>query len=183
VTPGTKLGSDNFTLSAAVTGAKTLAWWKNGVPLANGTSQSGSVISGVSTGTLAVTGAKAADAGVYWLVAKNDSGAVASGRCEVVLWVPPVVTAQPVTPIGLKVGDPLTLTADVRGAQPIYYQWRKDGVPGRWSSSPHLVIQKITAASAGKYILVAVNPSGTVSSEEVTVRVAQPTAGRASAAK
>jgi hypothetical protein len=183
VTPGTKLGSDNFTLSAVVTGAKTLAWWKNGVPLANGTSQSGSVISGVSTGTLAVTGAKAADAGVYWLVAKNDSGAVASGRCEVVLWVPPVVTAQPVTPIGLKVGDPLTLTADVRGAQPIYYQWRKDGVPGRWSSSPYLVIQRITAASAGKYVLVAVNPSGTVSSEEVTVRIAQPTAGRASAAK
>ncbi len=183
VTPGTSVGSDSFSLSAVATGAKTLAWWKNGVPLANGTSQSGRVISGVATGTLSVTGAKAQDAGVYWLVAKNDSGMVASGRCEVVVWVPPVVTNQPVAPTGLSVGDRLILMAEVSGAQPIYYQWKKDGVPGRWSSSPNLVIQTTTAASAGKYVLVAVNPSGTVSSQEVTVRLKQPNARTASPAR
>ena len=134
---------------------------------------------------MSVAGAKAADAGVYWLVARNNSGVVASGRSEVVVWAPPAFTGtgQPVAPTGLKVGDRLVLMAEVRGAQPIYYQWRKDGVPGRWSSSPNLDIPKTTAASAGKYVLVAVNPSGTVSSKEVTVRFAQATAGIVSASK
>ena len=183
VTPGTSLGSGTFSLSAVATNATSVAWWKNGVALVNGTSASGSILSGVSTGTLTVTGAKAADAGVYWMVAKNSWGAVASQRTEVVVWVPPVVTSQPVAPIGLKVGDPLILTAQVSGAQPMYYQWKKDGVPGRWTSTPSLMINRTTAASAGKYVLVAVNPSGTVSSQEVTVSFTQATAKTVTVAK
>jgi len=181
VAPGTAVGSGSFSLSAEATGAASVAWWKNGVALVDGTSASGSTLSGVSTGTLTVTGAKAADAGVYWLVAKNSWGAVASGRSEVVVWVPPAITSQPVAPIGLRVGDPLILTAQVSGAQPMYYQWQKDGVAGRWSSTPSLTINRTTPASAGKYVLVAVNPSGTVSSQEVTVSFAQ-AAGKGSAA-
>jgi hypothetical protein len=169
VTPGAGVGSQNFSLTAEASGATSVGWWKNGVALSNGTSASGSVISGVATGTLTVTGAKAADAGVYWFVARNNWGAVVSRRVEVLVWVPPVFTSQPVAPVGLKLGDPLFLTAQVNGAQPIFYQWKKDGVGGRWSSTPSLVINKTTAASAGRYVLVAVNPSGTVTSQEVTV--------------
>jgi hypothetical protein len=179
VVPGASASSGTFSLSAEATGASTLKWHKNGSPLSNGTSQSGSFISGADTGTLTVSGAKAGDAGVYWMVARNEKGATAvSSRCEVAVWVPPVVTSQPVAPTGLRVGDPLVLTAVVRGAQPMFYQWRKDGVAGRWSSTPSLTINKTTAASAGKYVLVAVNPTGTVVSEEVTVSFTQNT-GRA----
>ncbi len=127
---------------------------------------------GVNTGTLTVRGAKAADAGVYWMVARNSWGAAASNRAEVVVSVPPVVTVPPVDQIGLKVGDPLILTAKVSGAQPIFYQWKKDGVGGRWSGTPSLTISKTTVANAGKYVLVAVSPSGTVTSKEVTVSFA-----------
>jgi hypothetical protein len=183
VTPGPGVGSGSFSLSAVATGATSIAWWKNGVALVNGTSSSGSILSGVSTGTLSVTGPKAADAGVYWMVARNSWGAVASQRAEVVVWVPPVVTSQPVAPIGLQVGDPLILTAQVSGAQPMYYQWKKNGVAGRWVGTPSLMINRTTAASAGKYVLVAVNPSGTVSSQEVTVSFTQPAAKTAAAAK
>jgi hypothetical protein len=177
VTPGTAVGSGRFSLSAVATGALSVAWWKNGVALAEGTSASGSTLSGVSTGTLTVSNAKAADAGVYWMVAKNSWGAVTSQRSEVVVWVPPSVTSQPVAPIGLRIGDPLILTAQVSGAQPMYFQWKKDGVAGKWSATPSLTIRRTTAASAGKYVLVAVNPSGTVSSKEVTVSFNQ-TAGK-----
>jgi hypothetical protein len=183
VAPGSAVGSGSFSLSAEATGASSVAWWRNGVALVNGTSASGSILSGVSTGTLTVTGAKAADAGVYWMVAKNSWGAVASGRSEVVVWVPPVITSQPVAPIGLKVGDPLILTAEVSGAKPMFYQWQKDGVPGRWSEMPSLTINKTTAASAGKYVLVAVNQSGTVSSQEVTVSFTQPAVKSPTAAR
>jgi len=183
VAPGSAVGSGSFSLSAEATGASSVAWWRNGVALVNGTSASGSILSGVSTGTLTVTGAKAADAGVYWMVAKNSWGAVASGRSEVVVWVPPVITSQPVAPIGLKVGDPLILTAEVSGAKPMFYQWQKDGVAGRWSEMPSLTINKTTAASAGKYVLVAVNQSGTVSSQEVTVSFTQPAVKSPTAAR
>ncbi len=183
VTPGTAVGSGSFSLSAAATGAVSVAWWRNGVALAEGTSASGSTLSGVRTGTLTVSNAKAADAGVYWLVARNSWGAVASKRSEVVVWVPPVVTSQPVAPIGLRIGDPLILTAQVSGAQPMYYQWKKDGVPGRWSTKPSLTLNRTTATSAGKYVLVAVNPSGTVSSQEVTVSLSQTSGKTASVAK
>jgi hypothetical protein len=117
------------------------------------------------------------------MVAKNSWGAVASGRSEVVVWVPPVITSQPVAPIGLKVGDPLILTAEVSGAKPMFYQWQKDGVAGRWSEMPSLTINKTTAASAGKYVLVAVNQSGTVSSQEVTVSFTQPAVKSPTAAR
>jgi hypothetical protein len=173
VSPGTGVGSENFSLTAVASGATSVGWWKNGVELSNGTSASGSVISGASTGNLTVKGAKAADAGVYWFVARNSWGAVVSSRATVLVWVPPVFTSQPVAPVGLKLGDPLFLTAQVNGAQPIFYQWKKDGVGGRWSSTPSLVINKTTAASAGRYVLVAVNPSGTVTSQEVTVSFSQ----------
>jgi hypothetical protein len=184
VTPnGTAVGSGSFSLSAVATGASSVAWWKNGVALANGTTASGGTLSGVSTETLTVSNAKAADAGVYWLVAKNSWGSVASQRSEVVVWVPPSVTSQPVAPLGLRIGDPLILTAQVSGAQPMYYQWKKDGVAGKWSATPSLTIRRTTAASAGKYVLVAVNPSGTVSSKEVTVSFTQTSAKTVSATK
>jgi hypothetical protein len=183
VVPGSKVGSDRFSLSAEASGATAVAWWKDGVLLTNGTSKSGSVVSGVNTGTLTVTGVSAADAGVYWMVARNAWGAAVSSRSDVVVWVPPVVTSQPVAPLGLRIGDPLILTAEVRGARPMYYQWRKDGVPGRWSSTPSLTINRTTASSAGKYVLVAVNPSGTVSSAEVTVSFSQTTARNSAPAK
>ena len=184
VTPnGTAVGSGSFSLSAVASGASSVAWWKNGVALANGTTASGGTLSGVSTETLTVSNAKAADAGVYWLVAKNSWGAVSSQRSEVVVWVPPVVTSQPVAPIGLRIGDPLILTAQVSGAQPMYHQWKKDGVAGKWSATPSLTISRTTAASAGKYVLVAVNPSGTVSSKEVTVSFSQTSTKTASATK
>lgn len=174
ITPGTAAGSGTFSLSAEAAGAKTLQWHKNGVPLGNGTTPTGSIVSGADSPTLKVSGAKAGDAGVYWMVARNEKGATAvTTRCEVVVWVPPVVTTQPVAPSGLKVGDPLILTAQVNGAQPMFYQWRKDGVAGRWSSSPTLTINSTTAANAGKYVLLAVGPTGTVASQEVVVSFSQ----------
>jgi hypothetical protein len=95
---------------------------------------------------------------------------------EVIIAAPPVITQQPVSPVGLKVGDPLSLTAEVSGGTPIYYQWVKDGVQGRWSvassSSISLNIAKTAAASAGTYQLLVINQFATVASDPVTVTLA-----------
>ncbi len=77
---------------------------------------------------------------------------------------------MPNTISGLKVGGKLVLSANVSGATPMYYQWKKDGAVGPWLSNPTLEVNA-TASSAGKYKLSAMNLFGTVSSTEITVLV------------
>lgn len=180
-------GATSFTLSAEVSGADSLVWKKDFATLADGTSATGSNISGATSATLSLSNITGADAGVYWLEAKNAYGAVITRPVEVMLAAPPVITQQPAAPTGLTVGDSLTLTATVSGGIPIYYQWVKDGVASRWgvasSSSVSLTIPKTTASSAGKYTLVVMNQFATITSEPVTVSIAVAAAANRSKAK
>ena len=169
-------GTTTFTLTAEVSGADSLVWKKDFATLSDGTQSAGSIVGGAATSTLKVSNLSGADAGHYWLLAKNSVGEVITRPVEVVIAAPPVITQQPYAPTGLKVGDPLTLTATVSGGVPIYYQWIKDGVASRWSvtdsSAISLNIPKTTAASAGKYTLVVLNQFDKVTSETVTVSFA-----------
>ncbi len=169
-------GVTSFTLSAEVSGADSLVWKKDFATLSNGTSSTGSTITGATSATLSFSNITGADAGAYWLEARNAYGAVITKPVEVLLSAPPVITQQPAAPTGLTVGDSLTLTATVSGGIPMYYQWVKDGVASRWSlassSSVSLTIPKTTASSAGKYKLVVLNQFASVTSESVTVSFA-----------
>lgn len=166
-------GATSFTLSSEVSGATDLVWKKEFATLSNGISQSGSNISGATTATLTVTDITGADAGTYWLEARNPFGVRVSRVAEVFIGAPPVITQQPVAPTGLRLGDPMTLTATVSGGSPIFFRWEKDGSRPRWSTSSSstisLVIPKTTAASVGKYTLSVSNQFGVVSSQPVLV--------------
>ena len=166
-------GSSAFTLTTVVNGADSLVWRRDFATLKDGTSSSGSTISGSTLQTLSVSNTSAADAGIYWLEAKNAFGSIISNPVEVTIAAPPVIIQQPVAPLGLKLGDTLTLSATVSGGTPLYYQWTKDGQNGRWqvasSSSVSLVVPKVTASAAGKYTLSVMNRFATVNSGSVTV--------------
>jgi hypothetical protein len=75
--------------------------------------------------------------------------------------------------VGLKLGDPLLLTAEVRSASRIRYRWIKDGVGTGWrhaeSGTIAFSVPQTKATSAGKYQLVVANAFGEVASTEVTV--------------
>jgi len=147
--------------------------WREGVPLQNGTLSTGtsaSVVSGADTGSLRITNVTGRASGMYWLRASNAVATVESKHVEVVVPAPPVFTTQPIAPSGLKAGGKLVLTANVSGATPMYYQWKKDGAVGPWLSNPTLEVNA-TASSAGKYKLTAMNLFGTVSSAEIIVLV------------
>jgi hypothetical protein len=178
-------GATSFTLSASISGADSLVWKKDYATLSDGTSSSGSTIVGATTSELKVSNITGADVGTYWLEAKNAYGKVITRPVEVVIAAPPVITQQPAAPVGLKVGDPLTLTASVSGGTPIYYQWVKDGAQGRWSvansSSISLIVPKTTAASAGNYKLVVLNQFAVVSSDSVSVTLAPASASASTA--
>ena len=166
-------GSSAFTLTTAVSGADSLVWKKDFATLANGTSSSGSTIAGATAQSLTVSNGSSADAGYYWLEAKNAFGSVICNPVEVTVAALPVFTQQPIAPSGLKLGDTLTLSATVSGGTPLNYQWIKDGHPLRAafanSSTISLVVSKITAAAAGTYTLSVWNRYGTVNSDSVTV--------------
>ena len=166
-------GATSFTLSAEISGADSMVWKKDFATLSNGTSSTGSSITGATSATLSLSHISGADAGAYWLEARNAYGAVITKPVEVILSAPPVITQQPAAPIGLTVGDSLTLTATVSGGIPLYYQWVKDGVASRWSvassSSVSLTIPKTTASSAGKYTLLVLNQFAVITSESVMV--------------
>lgn len=174
-------GTTSFTLSADISGADSLVWKKDYATLVSGSSGTGSTISGASTSVLTVSNITGADVGTYWLEAKNAYGQVITRPAQVLIASPPVITQQPAAPLDLKLGDPLLLTAQVGGGDPIYYQWIKDGIATRWSvawsSSVSFSVPRATAATAGKYTLVVLNQFGKVTSEPVTVAFTTTTVG------
>lgn len=65
----------NFTITATITATPavtSIEWLKNGSPLANGTTASGSVVSGAETNSLTITGVTLADAASYSVRATNS---------------------------------------------------------------------------------------------------------------
>ncbi len=174
-------GTTSFTLSADISGADSLVWKKDYATLVSGSSGTGSSIIGANTSVLTVSNISGADVGAYWLEAKNAYGQVITRPAQVLIASPPVITQQPAAPLDLKLGDPLLLTAEVGGGDPIYYQWIEDGIATRWSvawsSSVSFSVPKTTAATPGKYTLVVLNQFGKVTSESVTVAFTTATIG------
>ena len=166
-------GASKFTLTTEVSGANALTWKKDFGTVTNGTSSQGSIISGATTPSLTVNNSSAADAGFYWLEAKNAYGTAISIPVEVAIAAAPVITQQPAAPVGLKLGDTLTLNATVAGGAPLFYQWTKDGQPIRrgFATSPSitLITPAATTAAAGSYSLTVTNRFGTVTSDRVSV--------------
>jgi hypothetical protein len=168
-----KAGETSFTLNAAVTGAESMIWKKDFVTLADGTSETGSVLSGTNTPVLKVSNAGGADVGYYWLEARNANGSVITVPVTVVIAVAPVITQQPAAPVGLRVGDPLLLTANVSSASRVRFRWLKDGSPVAFGIAEAgmlgLSVPKTKANAPGKYQLIVSNAYGEVASVEVTV--------------
>ncbi|NBV87658.1 MAG: hypothetical protein EBS01_15625 [Verrucomicrobia bacterium] len=158
-------------LSAKIDGAESVVWMKDGVTLQNGTSSSGSVVSGANTGNLLVTKASGADSGSYWLEARNSYGSVTSSKSVVTIGSAPVITQQLVAPVGLKAGDTLVLSVTAAGTNPLTYQWWKDGVIRSTSSSPTYQKTRITTLDSGSYLVRVSNGFGTAVAPAVTVSV------------
>lgn len=84
---------------------------------------------------------------------------------------PPKVTV-PSQVYPLRSGGCVMISAQVRGALPMAYQWLKDGVPLAGATSPTLSLVRLAPSDAGIYRLVARNPEGMEVGPEVQVLVA-----------
>jgi hypothetical protein len=154
----------NVTLSVTAAGTPTPSyqWQKNGVP-----------VSGATNPTLTFSPAQATDSGSYAVVITNTGGSVTSQSVTLTVnnvIAAPAFTAQPVSQT-IAAGSTVVFKSVASGAPTPTFQWEFNGAPISGATSPALMINGATAASAGTYTCVATNSGGTVTSAAATLTV------------
>ncbi|MFZ9870871.1 MAG: immunoglobulin domain-containing protein [Candidatus Kapaibacteriota bacterium] len=149
-----------------------LQWFRNGVALSNGTSSTGSSISGANSTMLTITNATAADAGTYMLMASLDLNPAIFGEASTTVTVgtTPSITAQPAA-AEVCAGEAVSMTvaADAQGT--VMYQWYQDGTAIPGATEATLEVAAATAARAGEYTVEVSTACGTVTSDAATLTV------------
>lgn len=106
---------------------------------------------------------------VSWGGAPNTAGFSnvtrinANGGYGLVITRWPAITRHPGSN-RVYVGESVTLDAEVKGAGPFAYQWRKDGSAIAGATQRRLTLSNVQFADAGKYTLVASNAYGATES-------------------
>ncbi|RME93108.1 MAG: hypothetical protein D6766_08780 [Verrucomicrobia bacterium] len=153
---------DLLVLTAEVRGTEPIRfqWQKDGAELPGATGP-----------VYQIAHARLEDAGRYELVAANAVGTTVSEPAIVtVKGLPPQFVEQPADATVVE-GETVTLLAVAAGTQPIGYQWHFEGAPMAGRTEPTLVLENVTAASAGAYFVVASNAFGQATSRVASVTV------------
>jgi hypothetical protein len=150
--------------SVTVSGTPPFAyqWYRNGLPLP-----------GATTPSYRVAAAQLADAGSYSVGVSNVVGSVASKHVPLLLNTPVQISAAPVSQ-KVVVGELVTLSVGASGEEPLFYQWRKNGIPIAGGTSSALRIQPVGFADAGSYDVEVANVAGRVLSARSTLEVSSP---------
>jgi hypothetical protein len=157
-------------LSVVAEGATGYQWTKGGVPLADGLTGSGSVVSGAITANLSISNVSAPDAGSYACEVSAPCASTNSASATVTIADPVIITTQPVHQFKCLTGS-VTFTVAATGSAPISYQWRKNGVPIGGETSPSLTINPVVTTSGGSYDCVVSNSCGNQTSDAATFTV------------
>ncbi len=82
----------------------------------------------------------------------------------------PTITTQPFNR-SVGIGASVTFSVVAAGADPLTYQWRKDGVAITSATQASFTIAPTALTDAGRYTVVVSNPAGSVTSNPVTLSV------------
>ena len=142
-------------------------------PLAYQWQFNGTDLSGETNAQLILANLQFANAGDYTVKVSNSSGYVLSAPGRLRLFGTPEIIVQPIGQLvftGAKVGFSVTAT----GANPLEYQWRRNGtaVPGATSSA--FVLASTSSGDAGEYTVIVSNYVGYVTSTVATLAFTGP---------
>ena len=175
---------DAITLSGSATGSQPISyqWHKDGRDLP-----------GATSATLSLTGAVAANSGVYYLIASNSTGVIASNPATLVVKVAPIVadaliatSSQTSNTIATTfAGDHITLVVYASGSPDPTFQWSKNGIAinsgtslTTLSSDPNWprfansrVLENVSTSDSGSYTVVVSNSAGSVTSKTLLLTV------------
>jgi hypothetical protein len=169
----------DITLAATYTGVEPLTaqWLKDGSPLAEGPTGSGSILSGVSTSALSITNAQDTDSGNYVIVVSNVYGvATSTPPASLTLStndIAPIVTG----PFNQTVieGNNATFTASVSGNPAPFIQWQKSGTDLSGENSANLTITSAQYPDdQATYSIIATNAAGSVTNSATLAVIVPP---------
>lgn len=152
-----------FSVTASPFLGTTYQWYKNGA-----------AIPGATSFLYTINNATSADAGSYTVVVSNAGGSVTSNPATLTVngagGLAPTISAHPADQT-TAVGFLTFLGVTASGAQPLSYQWYKNGVAVAGATSMFLTIGSSQPSDAGTYTVVVSNSSGSVTSSAAVVRV------------
>ncbi len=151
--------------SVTVSGSEPLSyqWYYNNSTL----------LTGATDPTLTITNVQVSNAGTYSVVVNNVAGSATSSNAVLTVDNSPVAPSfvtQPASQIVL-VGGTANFSATAAGTAPIFYQWKKDGVPVPGTTSTSLTLTNVQNSDSGSYSLVASNSVGTATSSNAVLTV------------
>jgi hypothetical protein len=139
----------SFAVSAAASNAPlAYQWRKDGVALA-----------GETASTLSLGPALAADAGVYDVEVLDGCGSVLSAPAPLTVLTAVTISQQPASQPACA-GQSVSLGVTATGANPLAYQWRKDGNPLSGENASLLTIDPVDLTDAGSYDVVVTGANG-----------------------
>jgi pectate lyase len=160
VLPG---GTAMFSVTASGSDPLSYQWYFNNSTL----------LTGATDPTLTITNVQISNAGTYSVVVNNVAGSATSSNAVLTVDTSPVAPSfvtQPASQIVL-VGGTANFSATAAGTAPIFYQWKKDGVPVPGATSTSLTMTNVQNSDSGSYSLVASNSVGTATSSAAVLTV------------
>jgi alpha-tubulin suppressor-like RCC1 family protein len=146
-------------------GSYSCQWYKDGQAIAGATSYS-----------FLISSAAVSDSGTYKLAVTNPGGSTESNEVAVAVAPAsaPVIITQPKDQTAYE-GGSVTFSVFADGDPAPDYEWYRNGVK-MTNSGPLLTVNNIRSGNTDKYKVVASNIAGSVTSDEVAVRM-EPAAG------
>lgn len=156
-------GGSNATFAVTASGGAPLSyqWRYNGRRIPNATNSS-----------LTLVGITLEQSGHYSVEITNATGSVASPEMELLVLVPPAITAQPKDEFAYA-GTEVTFDVSAYGTEPFNYQWMRGSVPLSNASARVLSLTSVRPSDAGEYRAIVSNISGSATSSVARLTVSR----------
>ena len=157
---------DPVTFSVTATGTPPLSyqWAKNGTN-----------IPGALTNVFLIAHAQTNDAGNYSVTVSNAADSATTKAVKLTVNVPPSILTQP-HDMAVTNGGFARFDVEATGAEPLSYQWSKDGTAITGADNAALTLINVQPGNAGNYTVRVANNAGSATSQVARLTVLVPPA-------